>query len=1373
MQQDWACAAGKSASQVIVCAVRQPADVGISGVSTNSWNGSSGDWNTGSDWSGGVPSATTTASIAGNGAYVVTLFGAGSAAGLIINAAGAEFYDAGALTLGGLLALQSGTLALAYGAINGGTLAMEGGSFLSTGGLLNGVQVDGVLGLTAAQSTLFVENGLSLTGTNGSGAGSIALTGAYASLDFVGSQTLRGTTIGIGASGTQPGQTGAATLDITHATGATAGATLTLGGSDWVRDSGGQAQVVTGSLSPGMGASLPDELLNLGTISASSAGATLVLAGSGTLVNQGTLSVSNGALLEIATAGFQNTGTLSVNNATLSLGGTFATSLLSGLGHVGLSDGKIEIAGQANLGGTTLNVGNGTSITGSLGALLLTGTLAGGTLADSGGGVSFAAGSGTLSGVTYAGTLSLAGTASGVTLTNGSEVTGGIGVTGNGADLLLLGSETLANVTISLGAAGQAAAIGTADAWLASTATTATLGSTVTVQQTGLYAALQANGLSPIAGLGLADTLVNQGLVTAALAGGTLSVSGYGTFINEGRMAISGGDALLVTVGTFGNAGTITIGAGGTATFGQASSQFGQQTAWTNAGEILVDGGTLVLEGYATTSQLGTVQENGGLVTFAGTLSNTGSTVVIGSANGLADVSLTGTVIGGAITDGSSALSINSAGTALLENVNYQGTLALTQTGAVLNVRDGLAVSGQVHLLGAGATLDFIGTQAFNSTTVSIGNASQASTLGLAHDYGASGASTLTLGSGLTINQVGSLAAIGASALVLGDGIVNAGTINADFAGGTLTLDGQNFTNQGQINVGDGDTLAIDTVAFSNTGTLAINDASLALGGSLTLAGLGQMNLANATISIGGTLNLGGATLDIGQGSSIGRVSLTGTLANGTISDAGGGLAGSGTADLSDITYLGLLDLTRPFAQLSFSNGLTVTGLDGSGAGSIQITGAETRLIALGDETLDNCAITLGSPLAVYGGQTLTVPELAPGAGSVLTIGPDASITLAGAGGNLGDSGLGRWTDSIINNGTITTALSGDTLTLGSTNFLNNSSITVEQSGILYINDAEFQNTGTLTVGAASVVQVSLFDYFASPQSDPTIFSNAGNIAMEGGILHEMNAGGLFPFVPFENLAGAAIEGTGTFIAPVDNSGLIEAVGGTLAVTSAISGSGSLLIAAGATLDLANTVSAGQMVDFASASSTLQLNQPTLFAGTLENYVGGDVIDLPGQTLWAVAISNGTLAINTSTQALHLAANVPLTGALEAGHDGHGGATIAITPKGTGGVGAGPPVLSVYQPNMMFWTTPSGDILQGDCANMNGTDLCNWANTSSLDITDLAPSLAKISVTASGGATDIAVTDGKHSFSMSFGTPIAAHLFHLASDGHGGTIITT
>jgi hypothetical protein len=1342
-------------------------------VTTDSWkNGVSGDWNTGTDWSSGLPSSSTTATIAGSADYLVTLLGSGTAAAVMLNAAGAEFYDAGALNLGGVFDLEAGTLALAYGALNGGTLALLGGTFLSTGGILNGVTVDGVLGLTTAESTLFVENGLSLAGTNGSGTGSIALTGAYASLDFVGSQSLANTQIGIGASGSQPGQTGAATLDITHAASATAGATLSINGSTWIRDQGGQAQIVVGSLSPGLGAAVPDELSSAGTLSASGSGATLSIAGSGTLVNLGTIAVSNGALLSLATAGLQNSGTITVTNGTLGLGGTFSSYLLSGLGNISVSNGTVEITGQANLGGGTLSLGTGSSITGSLGALGLAGSVYGGTVIDAGGGFSFASGTGTLNDVTYKGNLSLAASGAAVTLTGGTEVANGsISVTGSGAELLLQGSETLNNTMISLGAAGQAAAIGTGDTFLASNATTATLGASVTVQQTGLYAALQAWAFSPFAGFGLSDTLVNQGTITAAVGGGQLAITGYGTFVNQGSIALSGGDALVVNAQDFANTGAMTIGASSSATLGAAGPFYGQPPAWSNAGAILVKGGTLTLLGSVTTSQLGTFQETGGLVVLGGTLSNTGNTVVIGASAGLAEVSLTGTVIGGTITDSSSALSVGNAGTAMLENTTYHGTLALTQAGALLNVRGGLAVtSGQVVISGAGSALDFIGTQTFNGTSVSIGAAGQAASIKVGHDYSSSGGSTLTLGSALSIAQTGTLAAIGTADEAAGDAIVNAGTITASFALGTLTLGGQDFVNQGHINVSNGETLAIGSAQFSNTGVVAISNASVSLAGSLTLAGLGQLALSNAALSVAGTLNLGSGTLAIGQGSTFGQVSLTGTIANGTIADAGGGLAGSGSADLSDVTYLGLLDLTRPFAQLSISNGLTVTGANGSGTGSIQITGAEARLTAIGTQTLNNCAITLGSPLAVYGSQTLAVPELAATAGGMLTIGANASITLVGEGGVLGDSGLGDWTDSVVNDGSINTSLSGDTLTLGSTNFLNAGTITAQQSGILYINDAEFQNTGTLTIGQGSVVQTSLFDYFAAPKSYPTVISNSGTIAMAGGILHEMNAGGLFPNVPFLNLAAGQIEGTGTLIAPISNAGTIEAKGGMLSVDGTLSGTGTLLIAPGATLDLASPVGAGQVASFSGNSGTLMLSDPGQFGGVVGNYGVGDIIDLPGESLGGVAISNGMLALNTPGGLVEISGTTPLNGALEAGH-ANGGATVAFTPHAAGATGA--TVLSVYQSGMMFWTTPSGDILTGTTANMNGTDSCNWSAASSIDITDLAPSLAKLAVTAGPGVTYLAVTGGAHSCSITLSASIGASLFHLAPDGHGGTIISS
>ena len=276
------------------------------------------------------------------------------------------------------------------------------------------------------------------------------------------------------------------------------------------------------------GASLADSIVNQGTVTVSGAGGTLGIVGNGSFVNQGTLAVSGGALAQIATAGFQNTGVITVSNATLALGGTYATSSLANLGSVTLSNGQIELLGSARNSGT-LTLGSGSSITGSLGALSLGGTLAGGTVIDNGGGMSFAAGTGTLSGVTYQGAINLGSTASGVTLAAGAQIAGANGAPGHRGHQrqtrplsACQGNETLNSANITLGASGQAASIGTSDAWLASSATTATLGAGVTIVQGGANAALNANAFSPIAGFGLSDTLVNQGVIQANVGGGTV-----------------------------------------------------------------------------------------------------------------------------------------------------------------------------------------------------------------------------------------------------------------------------------------------------------------------------------------------------------------------------------------------------------------------------------------------------------------------------------------------------------------------------------------------------------------------------------------------------------------------------------------------------------------------------------------------------------------------------------------------------------------------------------------------------------------------------------------------------------------------------------
>ena len=307
------------------------------------WSGKSGDWTNAADWAGGVlPGASDTAVFGGAGAYAVTLYSTASVGGVTLNDANALFYDSGLLAVGGVFALQAGTFALAYGTLQGGTLALPGGTLLAEGGMLNGVAVQGTLAMTQVNASLFVEGGLAMQGAGGTGTGTLAITGSYATLDFLGTQMLANAVVNLGTTGFGQGQGGQGSIAVSHSATATTGATLTLASNVWVKESGGQGQIIVGA---GLAGGLPDEVINRGTITDALQNGTLTLTGPGLFDNAGTIGVSNGATLDIATGGFANTGTIVVSGATLDLGGTFASSLMSSLGALSLSAATVEIGG--------------------------------------------------------------------------------------------------------------------------------------------------------------------------------------------------------------------------------------------------------------------------------------------------------------------------------------------------------------------------------------------------------------------------------------------------------------------------------------------------------------------------------------------------------------------------------------------------------------------------------------------------------------------------------------------------------------------------------------------------------------------------------------------------------------------------------------------------------------------------------------------------------------------------------------------------------------------------------------------------------------------------------------------------------------------
>jgi hypothetical protein len=1342
-------------------------------MATITWNGVSGGWLTAANWSGGVePGSGDTAAFGGAGAYTVTLFGTTSVGGVVLNAANALLYDAGALTLGGTFALEAGTFALAYGSLNGGTLAMLGGTLAAEGGTLADVAVDGTLGLSRAGATLFVQNGLSMAGAGGSGAGSIALTGSYAALNFLGSQTLANADLSFGATGPGQSQGGPATLAVTEAFGATSGATLTLASNVWVRETGTMGQITAGGPLPTANV---DAVVNQGTITDGVQGSTLTFGGDGAFVNQGTIGISNGATLDIAGGAFSNSGTMSVADATLAFGGTFSASLLGSLGAVSLRGAQVEIGGDAVNTGGTLTV----SATSALGALALAGTITGGTVLDAGGGLSFAPETGVLDAVTYVGSLSI-GAGGALTLADNTVLTsagGGAGtaqVSGSGAALLLAGVTALDNATINLGGTGIAAELGTTDAWLATQATTATLGPHLSVVQGGTCAAVDANATTPVRGFGLADTLVNDGNITAGFAGGTFTLGGYGTFINAGTVTASNQATLALDAANFSNTGTVLLSGGATGVLGGPADVYGQVPQWSNSGVISLNQATLVLSGAMKTGQLGQISGSGTIV-LAGTLANGGATLALGSGGQLPGLRLAGTIVGGTIADPQGLLAVAAGGTALLDGVTENGTLALGAAGAYLRVRDGLTLNGAADVTGAASELAFQGSQTIDDAQIMLGAAGTAAMLDVLHDYGAAGGTTLTLGPNLSVTQAGALAAIGSSGDVAGDAIVGNGTINAAVAGGTLSLSGADFINDGVVSVSSGDTLALAAVQFSNAGTIKVTNAVLSIGDSLTVAALGDLALSNATVALSGTLNNSGRTLQLGAGTAWGRLLLTGTLQGGIIQDSGGGLGAAGAATLSGVTYEGLLDFSRPFQQLSVINGIDFTDSTGTKAGTVMLTGADSRIIMLGNQTLNNVTVNLGSAIQNYYGQKVPPAELVAGADSTLTLGPAALVRSAGLIGWLGDSGVGDWSDSIVNDGTVLGATANGILTVGSTNFINNAQMVIDNGGSIMLAGVDELNAGTIAIAAGSDLMLSLWSYYAAPNAGAVQFTNAGTLHLTGGAVVELTGSGLFPAVPFVNASGGLIQGVGNIISSVVNNGLIEGSWGpNLSISGALTGTGSLLINAGTVLELGSTVAASQSVTFTSTGETLRLDTATAFAGEIYGFVTGDAIDVATTPVTSLAISNGTLVLGTGPGQVRLNTAAPLGGALEVSADTHNGSIVNYTQQTRGGgVGGGTIVtIGVYQPHMLFWASPVGDIFTGPAADMQGASINNWTTADSLDIVDMAGTKATVAYVQGSGQGTITVTDGTHTDHVTLVGSYNASWFHVTADAHGGALVT-
>jgi hypothetical protein len=582
---------------------------------------------------------------------------------------------------------------------------------------------------------------------------------------------------------------------------------------------------------------------------------------------------------------------------------------------------------------------------------------------------------------------------------------------------------------------------------------------------------------------GINSSLVNQGTITADIAGGSIRLFGIG-WSNSGTIQAIGGGSVEIT-GSWTNTGTITAAAQSTVNLG----------------------GTFGL------ADLGTIAGISGIVNITGTLNNNGTLALDQATTGSWRLAEGGTILGGIVSTAANTalggVGVNTGGT--LAGVTLAGTLDMTGLNWRMTVTGGLTLNNAVINLGQGSQLIFAGTQTLGGTGNVVFTTAISEDTGLQIPQG----STLTIAPGITVHgKTGFIGGTPASKLT--GSFINQGNIIAD-GGGTISLDGVNWRNAGSIIGMIGGFILLDGTLDNRGSTLALDDTTgsyylsygTILGGTVSTTGSAKLiGLAHVGTLAGVTL---AGTLDVASFGGA-AVIVTGalTLNNGSIELAARSrLIFQGTQTLMGtctVTFSGVA--TDDSALLVPGNGDTLTIAPGiTVRGNSGFVGSVT-----GGALINQGTITAQS------GGTLTVQGIANFAGGTLTGGTwqavgNSTLRLLGADVVTNTAGilLDGAASHLYSDAGTTNALAGlaTNATTGSLTISNGANLS---TGI-------FNNQGSLTVGLGST------------------FTASGNYTTGGSTIVD---GALVANNTVTVSSGGNLSGSGTVSANIANNGLVS-----------------------------------------------------------------------------------------------------------------------------------------------------------------------------------------------------------------------------------------
>jgi len=1161
-----------AARMVAILLVLMSVGLRSQGQTAVSWTGTSGgNWNTASDWSGGV--------VPNNGSgktYNVTV---GPATGQTVDLnLGVTVTD---LTLG---ATSGSDVTLQSVAGDSLTIAAAGNLTIDRTGILR---------FTTTGSDITIGSGGTLTNS-----GSLEMETAGETLKVTGA-----TTNGTGA-----------TLSIEGGSAATFTGSVTNSGMFETGFSGGSnTATVTGTFTNNAGATLTidgsSDVVNINALSNSGtiyignkvgSAAILTLTGGGQGVTDvvenstinlcGNFNVVNGAKTTSALGNLTTVaGALTIENGkTTSVTPTGGTLTIASTGSVKLSDlgattTTLSITGNVNNSGDfTTGFSGGTNTVNVSGTL--TNNADGNVMLYSSTDVA------NVDALSNAGTLQIGSTV-------GSKATvnitgGGKGVTDvvAGSEIELFGNLNVVNSGKATSALANLATVA-GDLYLMNDQTTSITpsGGTLTIASTGNLGL--SNNAASTTTLSIAGNVSNSGNFATGVSGGTNTVTVSGTFTNKSGAFLElfagdgNGGTDLVNIATLSNAGTVTLYEAG------ATLDITGTGTLTNSGNInltqgilkfnsstatLTGGGTVML-GNSGGTETGVIQVGS---SDTGTLTNASGTTITGYGNlgngtltlvnkGIIDAN--GTVTSGALTiqPGSGAMA-NSAtieatnqGTLILEGTynNTGGKIeALGDSGgtvdATVQLKTGTVINGGTLttttvgsnsgiIEGTGAvTLNGVmnsGTYAVNAgtTTTLEGTITNSSSITLS-------GSTLSMGNSVTLNGAGMVVLSNSASNLITGATAGLTLTNADTIEGAGTISNLGIVNTGTIAANQSTALIIlpSSSHLNNKGTLSVSAGdTMEIG---TLAGGALSNFSGTTLT-GGTYTVSG-TLEFGAGGTsivtdAANISLTGAAAK--IVDFA---SQNVLTDLATITSAGSFTLSggADFTTAgNFTNDGALTVNDGSKFTVIS-TGTLTNFSSSTD-TLTGGTYTVGGTLLFAGANIVT---------------DAANITLEGTGeienSTTSKSGLANLA-TITSAGSFTLASKANFTTVG--NLTNNGKLTVNSGSTLtIIDDLTNFNISTKTLASGTYTVGGTLEFGGA-----NIVTNAANLTITGTTAKILNGttNGLANFA--NNTGTFTVTGDGTFTtgsAAFTDSGTVNVTAGS---TMTVGGGNSYTQSAGTT----------------------------------------------------------------------------------------------------------------------------------------------------------------------------------------------------------------